>query len=487
MLLLLLFLITATALSPWYSAFSLVVFSITIQYYTYAGIGPFAQYELPMGALICWFYISSVATTAFILSSILHQRKDDHVRLSELVKELHLSLEKSQSGNQTQNVNLTSIGHDIRTPLSGILGMSELLQDTNLSSEQQEEVEAIRSSAECLKTILDDILEFSRIEMTGVEIAPAPCDLHQLFTTITRLFGALARPKGLEIKLDVDNLFCPAVIVDAARLRQVVTNLLNNAVKFTHTGSVELRVSSRLLDDDPTTVRLQCIVIDTGVGIAKEIQSKVFDPFVKISTDSGTSDGVGLGLAICRDLIDVMGGSLHLESSPQGGTRVSFVLTVPKAEQMVNESSYSDLHDSPAPSPKVLRVLVAEDNEVNLKLLTRLLLKMGCKITVAVNGEQAVEAFGKNEYDLVFMDIFMPVMDGLDATRAIRASGERGAKVPIVAVSATVGEDAQLRCRAAGINMFIGKPYTAHDILNAIQRYGKHPSTTPITSELQRS
>lgn len=356
---------------------------------------------------------------------------------------------------------LAMMSHEIRTPMNAILGYGELLLGTSLGDRQRNYVGVIREAAQALLVIINDILDYSRIDAGRVEIQPRAADLHALLEKATELLRDSARQKGLAIDLAIGPDVPRGVMVDPDRLRQILTNLLGNAVKFTEKGRVTLSVECR------PGGHLRFIVSDTGIGIAPEAIGGLFQHFKQADSTIGRRyGGTGLGLAISQRLVGMMGGRIEVRSIPGEGS--SFWFDLPIAEAALPEASAA-AGPSAAAQAKLGRVLVVDDNAANRILLRAILAGLGAEVTLAESGAAALEAMAAGTFDVVLMDINMPGMDGMETARRIRALGPPVGTVPIIAVTASAMPDEVVLYRAAGMNGYLAKPISAETLLRALQ------------------
>lgn len=392
---------------------------------------------------------------------IMHSDVSD---LHERNQALEKARDAAEVANKAKSNFLATMSHEIRTPMNGIVGMSELLADTSMSTEQEEYVETIRSSALALTGLISDILDFSKIEAGRMTILPASFDLHQLLQEVTDLMTAIARDKNIELRLEMSEEVPRRGVTDALRLRQILLNLLGNALKFTEDGNVTLRVTGR------SDLCLQ--VIDTGVGIPADQIDDIFVPFEQAQTGHARRfEGTGLGLSITQELITSMGGSIGLTSEVGQGTIVTVQLPLEETADEVGETD--GVTSGKGLRLDEIRVLLVEDNITNQLVAQRMLERQGATVDVAHNGQEAVTMFHPSLFDVVLMDMSMPVMTGVEASRAIRErqQKENWCHRPIIALTGNAFRQDEQEALAAGMDGFLTKPIARDPLLRCIHRH----------------
>ncbi|MEY4575963.1 MAG: hypothetical protein RL701_666 [Pseudomonadota bacterium] len=413
------------------------------------------------GALVLWVRLRA-------------QRRVQQLYLTDQVlkRQLQEATEAARSAVRAKGEFLANMSHEIRTPMTAMLGMTELLQMTELDDTQRNYAETVARSGDALLQLVNDILDFSKIEAGQLKIEAIGFELAELLHDVRDMLEVKAKQRNLALIVDIAAATPARLVGDPTRLRQVLVNLVGNAIKFTHQGHVAVRV--RLEPASAGQPTLELAVEDTGIGIAPDQQARVFEAFTQ--ADSSTTrryGGTGLGLAISSRLTALMGGEISLHSEPARGS--TFRVRVPvKVDTLVGgaRNTHSVFPSVPLKTFEG-RVLVVEDNEENRALAVRFLQYFGCEVDAADNGSQALEHLDARAYDLVFMDCHMPVLNGYETTRAIRRQEQQrhAQHLPIVALSASVLPEERQQCFEVGMDDYVAKPFSRNDLQKALERW----------------
>ena len=390
--------------------------------------------------------------------------------LQALTSEAQAALRVAEHANQAKSRFIATMSHELRTPLNGVLAIAEALSKRALPADALELAELIKSSGQGLLSILNEVLDLATVEAGALALDVAAISPSEAVSAVMDVWRFAAEAKGLTLTLGMANL-PPFVMADAKRLRQILSNLVSNAIKFTDRGAVHLSAIG-----GPEPGRLRFSIIDSGPGIKPHQREKLFEPFVQ--ADAGATrrhGGTGLGLTICRELITLMGGRIWAEAAPTGGTAMMVDVTLPLAsapEAPVTDPSVVEVLPPIAANFDPL-ILVAEDHPLNRRVIAILLDEAGLRYEFAEDGEAAVEAAASGRFDLILMDVHMPQLDGLAATRRIRAFTDARGSIPIIAVTANAAGEEIAACRAAGMDDFVGKPISAEALFSAIVRLAR--------------
>ena len=383
-------------------------------------------------------------------------------KVDATLEQLRTARDAAEAASRAKTEFLARMSHEIRTPSHGVLGMNALLLDSGLDAEQTESAKAIRRSAQALVAVVDDVLDFSRLEAGRTELRTGRFDPRAPVREAMGVVAPLAAERGLELQTTIEDDVPGSILGDADRVRQVLINLVGNAVKYTEQGRVELTVSGG--------ERLRFEVRDTGVGLTDEAAATVFEPFTQAdSFITRPQGGAGLGLAICHELVLLMGGSLGVESAAGEGSLFWFEVPAREPEETIPVAA-----SQPGAALGAVmsgRILIVDDNDIGRQLAVRVVERLGCAVEVARNGREAVERASEGGYDLILMDCQMPGMDGYEAASEIRRLEDDGPRTPIIAVTAHALDFERQRCTDAGMDDYLAKPFPPEGLVAVVARW----------------
>ncbi len=445
------------------------IFILTISGYLFYSQSALVSVRL-LPTTMSFFAAFACITINFILVAITHFFY--HRALINTVKEKTELNKKLNKLLDAKTDFLSTMSHELRTPLNSVIGMTNLLADNNQDADQKENLDNLRFSAESLLLLINDILDFNKMDSHKLELEAIPFNLPVLLENVCGGLRAKTREKNLQFDLRIDTaLSAVDLLGDPTRLTQIIFNLAGNAIKFTETGGVTVKAEQLAETSDHLTVRFS--IIDTGIGIHENQQEVIFEPFIQASRNiSRKFGGTGLGLSIVKHLVNLHGSTIQLESTPGMGSRFHFSIQYQKYHRAFNTQASLSTASSTISKQSLhgLRVLLAEDNQMSVVFMKKLFAKWEIDLDIALNGQEAVDMAKKQVYDVILMDLHMPVMNGIDATGQIRSMETPGCQTYILALTASVSDDVIANIRLFGFDDYLGKPFRPNDLHHKLEK-----------------
>lgn len=414
--------------------------------------------------------LSSLLLGAWVAARVMRKVGQQSDQLAHHLEQVEIARDKAEQANQAKSDFLAVVSHEIRTPMNGVLGMVQLLANTPLSDEQKDYLHTMECSGEGLLALLNDLLDLSKIEANHLTLEQVDFDLQQLVEGTLLMFSSLAQEKNIALRADLDPQLPKAFQGDPNRLRQVLFNLVSNAIKFTQHGFVAVQV--RVLGEaEEGASQIELAVLDSGIGVDEKAKVRLFDPFVQADTSIARRfGGTGLGLSISQRLVNAMGGSLQVESELGQGSRFHFAIELQQGQL------HADVEALAEEPIEQLKVMVVDDDVVNRKVAVGLLVAEGHQVATVTSGQQAITLAAAERFDVILMDLRMPDMDGCEATRQLHEDAVSSSVPPIVGVTADLSGAAQRLCLEAGMDAVIGKPLRKHELRTCLRQYSPgHP------------
>ena len=389
--------------------------------------------------------------------------------LNVILKRIITEREEKERALKTRNEFLATMSHEIRTPMSGIIGMTTLLERTDLNEQQQDYIASLRDTSSVLHSLINDVLDLSKLEAKKSQLDLHPVNLSEIINNTIQVFAPRAKAKNIKLRSFVENL-PETVIADANRLRQILLNLISNAVKFTQSGTVSINVTGDKQENNICNIRFE--VTDTGPGIEHKHLQRIFDAFYQCNQISNLPhQGTGLGTTISKELVELMGGEIGLSSSYGKGSTFWFQLSLQVVDDNKQIDKSVEINNTRSNSSKPLKILVAEDNLINAKIITTFLQDEGHDVVLVNNGDDVIKELKSNKYDMVFMDMRMPGINGPEATRQWRKLETDDSSTPIIALTANASPADRQECFSSGMNEFLVKPVSPEQLNNIIHKY----------------